>query len=60
MSGRGLPWNKRAAKVIIGGAGLVLLLGAQNSAARQAQADADVAAAEFAMARMLREREGRT
>lgn len=46
MSRRGVPWNKRATKVILGGAGLVLLMGAQNSAARQqAQADADVAAA---------------
>ena len=46
MGGRGLPRNKWATKVIIGGVGLVLLVGAENSAARrQAQVDADVAAA---------------
>jgi cytochrome c oxidase cbb3-type subunit 3 len=46
MRGQGLRWNWLGAKLVIGSAGLVLLLGVQNSAAKQqAQADADVAAA---------------
>jgi cytochrome c oxidase cbb3-type subunit 3 len=44
MSGRGLLWNRLGTKLVIGGAGLVLLMSLQNSAAKQ-QADADGAAA---------------
>src|SRR6266481_9904098 len=45
MNQRGLRWKRRVMKVLVW-AGLILLSGARNSAARQAQADADVAAAQ--------------
>src|SRR6266436_7004870 len=44
MNQRGLRWKRRVMKVLVW-AGLILLPGARDSSARQAQADADVAAA---------------
>ena len=44
MSGCGLPWNRRVAQSLIAGVGLVLVMSAQNSTAKQ-KADGDGAAA---------------
>src|ERR1700736_6195081 len=44
MSGRGLPWNRLTAKYAMVGAGLLLLMSLQDSAAKQ-QGEADGAAA---------------
>src|ERR1700682_1285437 len=44
MSGGGLPWNRRVAQSLIAGVGLVLVMSAQNSTAKQ-KADGNGAAA---------------